>query len=318
MPITFRPVAVPDDFERLAAIASQSSTRPITAAQLTEWEWQLPPGTVRERLCAIDERGAVAGYSLCERVPFMLPGNYYVDVHVDRAAQRRGVGARLLAEAEHFAVAHGATRLESEVSDIDPAWQAFAARRGFTVDRRIFESRLDLAAFDERPFVGVVEAAQAGGIRFFALAEAGNTEANRRRLFALSHACAQDIPGREPINMTFEDMDRLGYQTSFFRPDGVWLAADGDTWVGQTVISYYAETNSTYTQHTGVLRAYRERRIALALKLLGIRWSRSIGAAHTRTHNDSQNTPILAINRALGFQPLPGYARMLKAVNSGQ
>lgn len=43
-----------------------------------------------------------------------------------------------------------------------------------------------------------------------------------------------------------------------------------------------------------------------ALKLLAIRCARRYGAVYIRTHNDSENAPILAINRKLGYQPQPG------------
>ncbi len=84
--------------------------------------------------------------------------------------------------------------------------------------------------------------------------------------------------------------------------------------VGLSALAYYRETNSTYTMHTGVLPEYRGRHIALALKLQTIRLARQLGAEYLRTHNDSQNAPILAINQKLGYRPLPGFYRMLKAL----
>ncbi|HKV82923.1 MAG TPA: hypothetical protein VJN88_00100, partial [Ktedonobacterales bacterium] len=56
----------------------------------------------------------------------------------------------------------------------------------------------------------------------------------------------------------------------------------------------------------------RGRGIATALKVLAIRAARARDAAMIRTNNDSQNAPMLAINRALGYQPEPGYYRMLR------
>jgi GNAT superfamily N-acetyltransferase len=57
---------------------------------------------------------------------------------------------------------------------------------------------------------------------------------------------------------------------------------------------------------TGVDRPYRGRGLALALKLRTIRLARRYGAAYIRTHNDSENAPMLALNRKLGYQPEPG------------
>ena len=64
--------------------------------------------------------------------------------------------------------------------------------------------------------------------------------------------------------------------------------------------------------HTGVLKEYRGRKIALALKLLAIRYSRACGAALLRTDNDSQNASILAINEKLGDKPQSGYFRCVR------
>ncbi len=63
---------------------------------------------------------------------------------------------------------------------------------------------------------------------------------------------------------------------------------------------------------TGVERAYRGRHIALALKLLGIRYAKARGALTIRTNNDSQNVPMLAVNRKLGYRPEPGIYRLIR------
>jgi len=58
--------------------------------------------------------------------------------------------------------------------------------------------------------------------------------------------------------------------------------------------------------------AWRGRGIALALKLLAIACARRYGVTYISTNNDSENAPMLAINRTLGYQPEPGYYRMLR------
>ena len=69
-----------------------------------------------------------------------------------------------------------------------------------------------------------------------------------------------------------------------------------------------------YNLMTGVDRAYRSRHIALALKVQSICFAKAFGADSIRTHNDSQNGPMLAINRKLGYQPRPGEYRLIKRV----
>jgi GNAT superfamily N-acetyltransferase len=57
---------------------------------------------------------------------------------------------------------------------------------------------------------------------------------------------------------------------------------------------------------TGVERAYRGRKVGLALKLLAIRYARACGASSMLTSNDSRNAPMLAINNKLGYKREPG------------
>ncbi|GCE09357.1 hypothetical protein KDAU_66860 [Dictyobacter aurantiacus] len=73
-----------------------------------------------------------------------------------------------------------------------------------------------------------------------------------------------------------------------------------------TAAGYFPTTNSMYNMMTGVEPEYRGRGIALALKLLVIRCARKYGVAYLRTNNDSENVPMLTVNRKLGYLPVPG------------
>ena len=85
-----------------------------------------------------------------------------------------------------------------------------------------------------------------------------------------------------------------------------------EKYVGLSAVGYFASDNYMYNLFTGVDREYRGRRLAQALKALSIRFAQEYGADYIITHNDSQNGPMLAINRKLGYQPLPGVYRMVK------
>lgn len=73
-----------------------------------------------------------------------------------------------------------------------------------------------------------------------------------------------------------------------------------------SAIGYFPASNSCYNMMTGVDRAYRGRKIVLALKLLAIKCAQRCGADYIRTNNDSENAPILAVNRKLGYESKPG------------
>lgn len=312
--ITLRPFNIATDAARYTELVNTLVPDPIDEARAREWYTNFPAEGVRHRVVAVDERGEIVGSGEASRRPNNLPGTFFIEPIVLPDHRRRGIGAMLYNDAVEFARAHGANRFIAEVRDDMPEWFKFAQARGFEIDRHIFESTLDLKTFDESKFAGVIQAVQAQGIRFSSLAEVGDTEANRRKLYDVNKYAALDIPGFEGEFPRFEDFSKYVFQASWFRADGQILAVDGERFVGLGAVGYFPTTNSADNMHTGVLKEYRGRKIALAIKLLTIRYARALGATFIRTNNDSKNAPILAINRKLGYKPAPGWYKCVKAL----
>jgi GNAT superfamily N-acetyltransferase len=304
--VSLRPTRFPADVERTVAIYNTWSLEPMTVERALEWEAGLPTDARRYRSVAESRAGEVVGYGEATHKPWAEPGLYEVEFVVDTLWRGRGVGAALWRDMLAWLRAEGATRVEVQLRDNDPAAIRFAEARSFTRERHRFESTLDLASFDERPFVGALTQAQAEGYRFFSLADVGDTEEARRRDYAINRRAALDIPGAAQTFAPFEEWRRFVCGASWYRPDGQIMAARGDEWIGLAALGYFAATNSMYNMVTGVDRAHRGHGVAQALKLLAIRCARRYGAVYIRTHNDSENAPILAINRKLGYQPQPG------------
>jgi GNAT superfamily N-acetyltransferase len=81
---------------------------------------------------------------------------------------------------------------------------------------------------------------------------------------------------------------------------------DGDRWIGMAPVSLFPDLHCAYNLHTGVLPAYRGRKIATSLKVLAARYARQHGADSLLTDSNLRNAPILAINRKMGYKPQPG------------
>src|SRR5262249_33162246 len=148
------------------------------------------------------------------------------------------------------------------------------------IKRREFESLLPLKSFDERSFEGVIEAVEVTGIRFLSFADLGDTPENRQKLYAINRATSLDIPGSDGTFPSFEQSTNWIFPAPWFRAEGQLFALDDDTIVGYCSIGYFKENNSMYNFMTGVDRAYRGRKIALALKLLAIRYAKAYRAEH--------------------------------------
>lgn len=52
------------------------------------------------------------------------------------------------------------------------------------------------------------------------------------------------------------------------------------------------------------------------MKIKAIEYAKNNKAKYIRTHNDSKNTPMLAINNKLGFKSKPGFYSLIKTINN--
>lgn len=295
------------DLPDIVRIVGPYESQPLTVEALHTQFLNSPPERMIRRLVAVDGQGAVTGYAYLSHPTGAPARHFYAWVGVDPACRRQGVGAALWQAALAYLDEKGATRLASEVLEDDPDSLAFARRRDFSIDRHHYASFLDLATFDETLFLAGLAALQAQGIRFCALAALPDTPETRRQFYELNLAVVRDIPGE---NWDFEEYPQFYAQyivgAPWFSRTNQLLAMDGEQMVGFASVRLFPETNRAYNATTGVIRPYRGRKIGLALKVLAARYARSQGAQRVTTDNDSLNTPILAINRRLGYQPLPG------------
>ena len=65
---------------------------------------------------------------------------------------------------------------------------------------------------------------------------------------------------------------------------------------------------------TGVHCDHRGRGIAQSLKALTIVHAQQAGVSEILTENDSENAPVLAVNRKLGYKPWPGVYRLKASI----
>ncbi|HYG57764.1 MAG TPA: GNAT family N-acetyltransferase [Symbiobacteriaceae bacterium] len=309
MAFVLRP-ATEADAPRIAEILSAIDPDPVTPEEVINWERSFPRGGTQLRLVAVDGNDRAAGWAVASHSPYGRPGKFRQWVAIDPVMRMQGVGSLLTGATEQFAREHGATLLETDVRDSEHHSISFAEHRGFRQTEHLFESLLDLSTFDDARFAGVGEST---GLRFFTMDEAPDLEAAERKLYALSAATVPDQPGYDGIAFPpFEDWRRRVISFTDTRLDCFWVAADGDRFVGHTRLAWRAPTRTMYTEFTGVLREYRGRHVALALKLQSVQSARRYGARFMRTNNSSRNGPMLAVNRNLGYQDQPGVFIMRK------
>ncbi len=314
MPFQLRPADELNDLPRIAELMNMVDHEPVSVDILRERLRYAAADRIYRRVAALDDEGRMVGFHTVLRNTWMRPGHIWMRVIVDIAHRHLGVGTLLFDDALAFIRTQDATHIESEVWDDCTICLQFAERHGFSIERHTFESRLDLDTFDESHFQGTIEAVEASGIRFFTLADLGNTLEAQQKLYEINRLYAADDPSNEGWSFSpFEAFRKHVFEASWFRADGQIIAADGDRWIGLAAVGYYEHTNAMHNAFTGVDRAYRGRKIALALKLLAIHCARKYGAKSITTDNDSLNAPMLTINHKLGYQQGPGIYRVLRS-----
>jgi len=335
MQIELRPLRVPEDYEGLAKLVNQHGSEPITAARLEEDDAKLYEkgetsldaegrliGYDRTRYVAVGEEGRIVGYVWSWRAPWTEPGYLNNTLIVSRDYRGQGIGARLFEHLLKWAEGLGAATLVTEIWDDSPESFRFAQRRGFEIERHVFQSVLDLKSANPAEPAGadrLFEELEKEGIRFATLAERLEEEEEaERRIHEICRETMRDIPGFIGDVPDFDEWRKWYLKVEGYAPERVLLAMDGDRYVGVSNIVYNERTNGMYHEYTGISRAYRGRRIATAMKILAVKLAAAHGASYLKTDNDSLNEPILRINRSLGYAPQRGMYRVMTSVREAR
>lgn len=314
----------PDDYAAVAPILNTIWSEPTTAERLKEEEDKIPPGKLhydedgrlmgwdRPKWVAEDGDGQVVGYAIASRAPWTEPGTLFQTVVVQPDSRGKGIGRALYAALYEWAGEVKASRLIDYIRESDESSIAFAKRRGYVQERHMFESVLDLEAFDGGGLYDSIAEAERSGIRFVTLADEPG-EASERKLYELYKETHPDIPGYAGDFPWFEEWRKWNIDSAGVRPEWFHIAKDGDRYIGAVALQQNEQTRAMYHDYTCMLRDYRGRRITLALKMLAVRTAISCGVPYLKTHNDSMNGPMLRINRDLiGFRAEPGNYKMVR------
>ena len=135
------------------------------------------------------------------------------------------------------------------------------------------------------------------------LASLVDLEDRLRELHALAMAAHADDPADpHDSEQSFEDWlrDDLGVPDLDLR-GSVVAVAEGRL----AALAFVASDGAARAENefTGTHPDYRGRGLATLAKLSTLHWARSRGIREIWTGNDSENTPMLAINRKLGYEP---------------
>ncbi|MGY1849222.1 GNAT family N-acetyltransferase [Blastococcus sp. SYSU DS1021] len=233
-----------------------------------------------------------------------------VDLAVHPASRRRGLGRALLAEARVLAAAHGRNSLVSEVDEPGPGapGRAFAERHGWSCD--LVETRRELVLPVDEDRLGALEAAAGAGYEIVTWRDR-TPDALLADRALLERRMTTDAPhGDLPVGEEEWDGDRIReYERTHVARGRTVLSAGaviGGRLVGFTDLQIpLAQPALAQQGGTLVLREHRGHRLGARMKAAVLRELAAgfPGVRRISTYNSEGNTPMVAVNEALGFRP---------------
>jgi GNAT superfamily N-acetyltransferase len=267
----------------------------VTTPQAVAWQVANAPAAQRHRLLVAEADGRVVGMA-DTGIHFESgePGQAFANLAVHPEQCGRGAGTALLVAAEDYLAGLGASIVYTWALGEERSL-AFATRHGYRRSRSARFQRLDLAS---TPLPAL--AALPSGVE---LRTAADFADDPRPLYVAYAEAREDEPGDVDADaMGFGDWIALIWN----RPDldrELTSVAVVDGTVAAFSAAHTDGRSRYWSAMTGTRRAFRGRGLAKVAKNDSLHRARAAGYAEALTGNDTDNAPMLAINKWFGYQP---------------
>lgn len=210
-------------------------------------------------------------------------------------------------------------RLASRTREDDSCRVGFLLRNGFREEMRSPSSVLQVGEFDASVCDGTYERLASRSIRLISLAQLCKEEPDwKRKLRDLRWEIVQDVPSTEPFaKPTVAEFEEMVLKDPALDEEAFFIAqADDGSLIGMSNLwRNDPEGKRLDTGLTGVVRSYRRGGIAKALKFRTIQYAQASGAETIETRNE-EDSPMIALNRKLGFEPRPAWVDYVRETNT--
>jgi RimJ/RimL family protein N-acetyltransferase len=313
--IKIQPIDQAAHFAAIATLMNTVDTEPNTAESLAEW-YNKQSENERKFEVAVDPLASVLGFYGIYRANTNQDSYYGMYLVVAEKLWGQGLGSLLFTRLVPQATMWGVRTLKTRVRDNCAPAIRFANRCGFVQKYHSIEMLLDLTAWDDQILEPVILALQEQGFCFTNMGELGDTQDDRRKLYALNNGAAATDPGSGGIPpwASFEEFECDVCNSTWYHPDSQIVAIDvhSGKWASMSAITVFAGSDHAYNLFTGTDVCYRGRKLAQAVKTIALRKARTFGVGAVRTSHNSENAAMIAIDTKLGYTRTPGTLVMEK------
>lgn len=310
MSLIIRPYT-PEDYPVIAQIINAARPHWQTTADDLRYADETRDPKCKFGLWIAEDAGEPLGVTLhTQYSDLYAPHEFWVNTYVLPDYQRRGVGRALFTHLLAAMQGLQPQRLKVSLREDQRSGLAFAGSEGFTETSRRWEAILDVSTCDLSPYAETE--AHLGEVMLKSYADLADDPDRDRKLHVLQTMLDADVPIDELVTpMAFEQYQKTFLQHPNFVPEGSFIAVEGEQYIGMSTFMRTSDTGLDI-ELTGVLREYRRRGIALALKVRGIRFAQVAGYREIRVMNDPTNTGMMAINQQLGFLRDMTYIKLVR------
>jgi mycothiol synthase len=272
-------------------------------------DWLSTPSHVDEVRYLAFDRTEPVGYARVGTYRYVVdPGRIQATVRVLPSHQQKGVGAHLVEAITPWIAAQqprelwAATDIDADGNDVFPGGVVFAEKYGLQRRESRFESVLDTSSTELADVDAALEPCRRQGINVTSIEQLLSEAAWRDRdweqlLYEVDSVALAD----EPTEQAGDPVPFDAWQADFVNNRdraGLIVAVHSDQFVGLSL--HWLEEQAILVASTGVLRAWRGRGIARALKLAGAAYGHKKGLP-LRAMNQDNNPSIVKLNQSLGF-----------------
>jgi mycothiol synthase len=297
------------DYETVVAV--HNAVYPDYIAKPSDWRhWDdHREAKIRWRRYVAEREGVVVGWGTYANSSWTFhPRKFWLEVGVHPEYRGQGIGRTLYEHLVASVAEHEPIVFRSEVREDNELGRSYAESRGYCVDQREQESRLDISAFDAAAFAADLKRVEDQGIAIRSWSEIKDLPDAERRFHELGEIAAADVPSSDPHTPSeFKDFRKRVLRNPNFLPDLNLIAMDGEKLVGLSNLWREATKGRVETGLTGVHPDYRKRGLATAMKVKALAAAKTAGFEATLTWNEENNHGMLGINRRLGFQVRPAW-----------
>ena len=195
----------------------------------------------------------------------------------------------------------------------------FLVNNGFKLTQTNREYSCDIKNINIDKYKSLIQTLESEGIQFYdSKEEMLNFPNHYKKLEELNWTYTKDFPipdGIEHTRLPFKRFMEIqkDFEKNYYGVEIV--AVRDDKYIGSTSLEVFpkSEPHKAYTEGLGVLKEYRRKGIATALKIKAIQSLLQKGIKEIRTDNE-ENNPMYKINVALGFSPVPSSLEYTKEI----